>query len=124
MSDVVDIKQRLLNAQWHEYKRVSVEAEGGAVELVIRRPPDSVLTELLAGAREQGLNAAGGDEKDPVAALHFRARVVAATTFLPNAVRPLFTHEEVLGWPGVWAVADACMEALAPAKALESAKGN
>ena len=101
-----------------------MEADGGAVELVIRRPPDSVLQRLLGEARDKGLHAADGDAKDPVAALRFRAEVVAATVFLPNAVRALFTPEEVLEWPGTSEVAEHCMAAINPAKGLEEARGN
>ena len=117
-------KQRLLSSTWREHARVTVVTDDGPVELVIRRPPDAVLTTLLAEARAEGLHASGGDESKPEAAVHFRAKVVAATTFLPNERTPLFTMAEALDWPGLLDVADACMAALAPGKALEAAKGN
>ncbi|MBM7117639.1 hypothetical protein [Archangium primigenium] len=124
MSNVDEIKQRLQQRTWPEYKRVSVEAEGGPVELVIRRPPDRVLERLLTQAREAGLNLAKGEADNPVAAVRFRAELVAATVFLPNAVTSLFTPEEVLDWPGCADVSEHCMAALAPSKGLEQAKGN
>ncbi|EPX56157.1 hypothetical protein D187_007499 [Cystobacter fuscus DSM 2262] len=124
MSDVASIKHSLLRAPWREYTRLKVEGLDGPVELVIRRPPDSVLEKLLRSLKEKGLDAAGGEEKDPESALHFRARVVATCVFLPNAVAPLFTEDEVLDWPGVAEVSNACMAAINPAKALENARGN
>ena len=125
MSDAEKLKQRLLNRTWPEYTRVSVEVdEGEKVELVIRRPPDSVLQKILGEARDKGLAAADGDAKDPVAALLFRAQVVAATVFLSDAVRPLFTPEEALEFPGISEVAEHCMAAINPAKGLEAARGH
>jgi hypothetical protein len=124
MSDTQVLKQRLLSSQWREYSRVEVATDDGTVELVIRRPPDAVLTTLLAEARAEGLNAGGGDESKSETALHFRAKVVAATVFLPNERTALFTPAEALVWPGLQDVAGECMAALAPGKALEAAKGN
>ncbi|EPX62549.1 hypothetical protein D187_008737 [Cystobacter fuscus DSM 2262] len=124
MSDVDTIKRRLLNAPWREYIRRSVEAEGGAIELVIRRPPDAVLEPLLRDAKAQRLDDEGAEEKRVEDVLRFRARVVATCVFLPNAVTSLFTPEEAYAWPGLVEVADACMAAIMPAKALENARGN
>ncbi|ATB41144.1 hypothetical protein CYFUS_006606 [Cystobacter fuscus] len=124
MSDVASIKHSLLRAPWREYTRVKVEGLEGPVELVIRRPPDSVLEKLIKDAKEKKLDTTEGEEKNHEAGLHFRARVVATCVFLPNAVTSLFTPEEALDWPGLAEVADACMAAISPAKALEGAKGN
>ncbi|WNG57387.1 hypothetical protein F0U59_23435 [Archangium gephyra] len=121
MSDVTSIKASLLNAPWPEYSRVTVPGTEGPVQLVIRRPPDTILKELLKGARDVEADA---KEERADAGLGFRARVVATCTFLPDAVRPLFTEEEAHGWAGLSLVFDECMAAINPAKALEKARGN
>ena len=99
MSDANTIKAALLNAPWPEYSRVTVPGATGPVELIIRRPPDNILKELLKGAKDVEGDAKDEDKAD--AGLGFRARVVATCVFLPDAVRALFTEEEAHGWGGL-----------------------
>jgi hypothetical protein len=95
MSDVNCIRDSLLNAPWPEYSRVTVPGRDRPVELVIRRPPDNILKGLLKGAKDVESDAQDEDKAD--AGLGFRARAVATCTFLPDAVRALFTEEQAHG---------------------------
>jgi hypothetical protein len=123
--DTESLKNSLLSAPWRKHTTVTVEGRDGGVELIIRRPPDTEVLKLVQGAEKDGLTDGADRDASAEAALRFRARAVALTVFLPNAVRPLFTEEEALGWPGLNEVADLCMAAITPAAtAVERAKGN
>ncbi|WP_224364228.1 hypothetical protein [Hyalangium versicolor] len=123
--NVDELKANLLSAPWRKYKDVTVEGTTGPVQLVIRRPPDARVAELLRKAKEEGLLTEKGEPTSPEAGLRLRARVVALTLFAPNAVRPLFTEEEVLEAPFLPELGDDCTAALAGTGAsLEKLKGN
>ena len=123
--NVDDLKKNLLGAPCPLVERVTVESAAGPVELLIRKPPDKVVAEILASADRDGIREGNESAVSPEAALRFRARVVAATVYAPNAVRPLFTEEEVWEWPLTSVVAEACQRAIIPSSvAVERAKGN
>jgi hypothetical protein len=123
--DIATLKDSLLNAPWRKHSAITVEGRDGKVELVIRRPPDAEVLKLMQGAEKDGLVGGKGQDTSTESALRFKARVVALTVFLPNAVCPLFTEDEALSWPGMHDVSEACMAAiLPPATNVERAKGN
>lgn len=123
--NVDDLKASLLNAPWRKYKDVTVEGATGPVQLLIRRPPDAKVAELLRKSKDDGLITEKGEPTSAEGGLRLRARVVALTLFAPNAVRSLFTEEEVLEAPFLHDVADDCTAALAgTGAALEKLKGN
>lgn len=119
------MKSSLLNAPWRKHSTATVEGRDGPVDLVIRRPPDTEVLALMKDAERDGLVGGAEQASSTEAALRFRARVVALTVFLPNAVRPLFTEDEALAWPGLSEVSESCMAAILPPGAnVERAKGN
>jgi hypothetical protein len=123
--DTETLKGSLLSALWPKHTTVTVEGRDGPVELIVRRPPPVELLNLVQSEEGDALKDDTDQMAQAKAALRFQARVVARTIFLPNAVRPLFTEEEVLLWPHMKDVAEHCMAAiLPPGTAVERAKGN
>jgi hypothetical protein len=126
MSENVDaVKASLRGAQWRKVKDVEVEGSGGKVTLTVRRVPMEKLVALRKTWREEGLLTEKDEPKDAEAALEINRRLVAMVLFLPDAVRPLFTPDELREVAWVDDLLPQVQEAFTPiTKAVETAKGN
>jgi hypothetical protein len=119
------IKKSLLNAPWRKVGELTVEGEGGRVELIIRRPPPKHSADMLQKLREDKLVDEKGDPVSNEAGLEMAARMFAPMLFLPGGVRALLSPAELLEAPWFEEAAEACKEALKGTKAMvEDAKGN
>ncbi|MBN1208085.1 MAG: hypothetical protein JXB05_24690 [Myxococcaceae bacterium] len=124
-TNVEALKSSIRNGPWQLAGEFTVEGESGPVTLVIRRPPMKIAQKQLEELRAAGLV---NEKNEPVsneAGLELAARMFAPMVFLPKAIRPLFTPEELTDLPCFDALAAACMKAMGSTKQLvEEAKGN
>lgn len=121
-----DVKSLLLAGPWRKAGTLEVEgADGSKVELIIRRPPPKAALDFTKEARKLGLVDEQGEQISDEKGLEFAARMFAPMVYLPGAVRPLFTWEELLNAPFFMELSEACKAAISPVKEqVEAAKGN
>jgi hypothetical protein len=123
-----DMKAALLSAQWQKHDDAKITVNGEEVAVIIRRPPLKVICDALEKAQKAGEMDENRQLTSESMGVRFLARIVCLTLFVPGAIRPLFTEEDlhhVEEAPWLLEVQAACTAAVAHAGVvIEAAKGN
>lgn len=91
----MDLKAKLSGAQWRLHVERTLNLDGEELPVVIRRPPEHVLLNVLEEAKKAGEVDAEHKPTSDANAIRLLARLTALCLFAPGGLRPLFQPSEI-----------------------------